>query len=246
MQDTAKELMKIGLTHGEAKVFLALLELGSSTVGPIIKKANVAYSNVYSILNRLLEDGLIAFIIKNETKYFQVTAPRNLLDYLELKEKELDRQKRVLNELLPRLERKKVKPEEEAEIFAGFKGLKAAYTRLFTENPVGGENLFFYVHRKEYAKESDKFYKGNSKLFKMPRIIMRGISNEEYRDSKAILPTTKMRYVNFPIPGNIEVFQDKILILAWSEKPVAFLIRSKEISDMMGEYFESVWNIAKK
>lgn len=246
MQEITKELMELGLTHGESKVYLALLELGSSTVGPIVKKANVAYSNVYEILNRLLEKGLVAFIIKNETKYFQATNPRNLSDYLERKEKEINRQKRVLAELLPKLEGEKVKPEEEAEIFVGLKGLKAAYIRLFTENPVGGENLFFYIHRKEYAKESDKFYISNAKLFRMPRIVMRGISNEEYRDSKAIVPTTKMRYVNFPIPGNIEIFQDKILVLAWSEKPVSFLIRSKQIANIMKEYFESVWKIAKK
>lgn len=246
MQEVTKELMELDLTQGEAKVYLALLELGSSTVGPIVKKANVAYSNIYEILNRLLEKGLVTFVIKSETKYFQATNPRNLLDYLESKEEEINNRKRVLAELLPKLEGKKVKPEEEAEIFVGLKGLKAAYIRLFTENPVGGENLFFYIHRKEYAKTSDKFYISNSKLFRMPRIVMRGISNEEYRGSKAIIPTTKMRYINFPIPGNIEVFQDKILIVAWSENPVAFLIRSKEILDIMKEYFESVWKKAKK
>ena len=38
------ELLKIGLTEGEAKVYLALSELGSSTVGPIVKKTKVANS----------------------------------------------------------------------------------------------------------------------------------------------------------------------------------------------------------
>ena len=50
-------LLKIGLTEGEAKVYLALSELGSSTVGPIVKKSRVAYSNIYDILQQFV-DGL--------------------------------------------------------------------------------------------------------------------------------------------------------------------------------------------
>ena len=75
------ELQKIGLTDGEAKVYLALTEIGSSTVGPIVKKANVAYSNVYDILNRLIEKGIVSFILRNKTKYFQAASPRNLMDW---------------------------------------------------------------------------------------------------------------------------------------------------------------------
>jgi len=137
-----------------------------------------------------------------------------------------------------------LKSEEEAEIFVGVKGLKSAYLEAFKDVSHNGENLFFYVHRKEYAKESDKFYISNRKLFKhMP---MRGICNEEYRGSKAIVLPHTIRYANFPIPGNVEIIQDNVIIISWGTKPVAFLIRSKEIANSMREYFESVWRIAKK
>jgi len=244
MREVAKELTELGLTNGEAKVYLALTDLGSSTVGPIVKRANIAYSNIYEILNRLLEKGLVTFVIKSKIKYFQSTSPENLLDYLEKKENELEKQKRILAELLPKLRIERIKPEEEAEIFVGVKGLKSAYLEGLKDVSPNGENLFFYVHRKEYAKESDKFYISNRKLFK--RIPMRGISNEEYRGSKAIVLPHTMRYVNFPIPGNVEITQDKVIIISWGTKPVAFLIRSKEISNSMREYFESVWKVAKK
>ena len=61
-------LIRIGLTDGEAKTYLALLKTGSSSVGPIVKEAKVAYSNIYDILDRLLEKGLISFILKEKTK----------------------------------------------------------------------------------------------------------------------------------------------------------------------------------
>ena len=250
MQETAKELVELGLTQGEAKVYLALSELGSSTVGPVVKKSSVAYSHIYEILNRLLEKGLAGFVIKNKTKYFQAVSPENLLDYLERKEEEVNRQKRIFTKLLPKLKVGFGKPEEEAQIFIGMKGLKAAYIKLLAEASTGGEYLFFYIHRKEYAEVSDRFYMGNMnffrKLFRMHDVVVRGIANEEYRRSKAVFSTTKTRYVTFPIPSTFEIFQDKILIVSWGAKPVAFLIRSKEVADTMKEYFESVWRIAKK
>jgi len=64
------DLLKIGLTEGESKVYLALTELGSSTVGPIVKKSGVAYLRIRPNIFRLLLL-LILFntLIKNKSKY---------------------------------------------------------------------------------------------------------------------------------------------------------------------------------
>ncbi len=98
-------LLKIGLTEGEAKVYLALSELGSSTVGPIVKKSHVAYSNIYDILNRLIDKGIVSFIIKNKTKYFRAAPPANLIDFLDKKEKQISEQKQSLQKILTDLEK---------------------------------------------------------------------------------------------------------------------------------------------
>ena len=47
------ELKKLGLTEGEASVYLALLKLNSSTVGAIVKDSGVSYSKIYEVLGRL-------------------------------------------------------------------------------------------------------------------------------------------------------------------------------------------------
>lgn len=80
------DLMKIGLTGGEAKVYASLLEIGHSTVGPLLKRAKVAHSNIYEILDRLLEKGIVTMIIKNGVKTFQPVSPINLSKYLEKKQ----------------------------------------------------------------------------------------------------------------------------------------------------------------
>ncbi len=47
-------LSKIGLTEGETTVYLALLELGSSTTWNITKKSGISGSKVYEVLDRLI------------------------------------------------------------------------------------------------------------------------------------------------------------------------------------------------
>ena len=86
-----EKLEELGLTSGESKVYEALLVLGPSTVGPVVKKSNVAYSNIYEILNRLLDKGLVSFIVKQKTKYFQAEDINRIKDYLVLQEKELEK-----------------------------------------------------------------------------------------------------------------------------------------------------------
>ena len=59
-------LEKIGLTEGEIKVYLALIELGSSSITSIIKKSGISGSKTYEVLDRLASKGLIAHITKNK------------------------------------------------------------------------------------------------------------------------------------------------------------------------------------
>jgi sugar-specific transcriptional regulator TrmB len=43
-------LERIGLTIGEAKIYLALLDLAQSTTGPIVEESGVSTSKIYKIL----------------------------------------------------------------------------------------------------------------------------------------------------------------------------------------------------
>ena len=241
-----QDLQKIGLTEGESKVYLALIEIGSSTVGPIVKKSKVAYSNVYEILQRLIEKGVVSYIIKNKTKYFQAVEPTNLLDFLEKKEEEISRQKSLLKKMLPVLEEKQShKLQQDAEIFLGKRGLRSAYERLLANLEKGDEDLFFYIHEEQYAEESDLFYFSIQNILK--KVQARGITNKFGVKSKFLKKAKyiKCKFVDFPIPGNIEVCGDKMLLISWKKPVIAILIHSQSISDNFKSYFNEVWKVAK-
>ena len=81
MEEFIVEILKnIGLTEGEAKTYLALSSLGTSTVGNIISEADVSASKVYQILERLMQKGLVSMVVKEGKKVsnYLINSPTNL------------------------------------------------------------------------------------------------------------------------------------------------------------------------
>jgi sugar-specific transcriptional regulator TrmB len=60
-----KLLQEIGLAPTEISVYTALLKTGSAKVGVLIREVSLHRSRVYEAINRLIEKGLVSYIIKN-------------------------------------------------------------------------------------------------------------------------------------------------------------------------------------
>ncbi|MBW2981314.1 helix-turn-helix domain-containing protein, partial [Candidatus Woesearchaeota archaeon] len=80
-------LEDLGLTNAEIKVYLTLLELGQTKVGPIIEKSDLQSSVVHNALHKLQDKGLISYIKKGQIKHYKATDPKNFMDFIEEKKK---------------------------------------------------------------------------------------------------------------------------------------------------------------
>jgi len=246
-----KQLQQIGLTEGESKVYETLLRIGSTTVGPVVKKSGVAYSNIYEILNRLSGKGLVSTVTKEKTKYFQAVEPNRISDFLMEKENKIQKSKKIFDDLLPKLTKLEndTGNREQTEIFIGEKGLRTAYERLLQGAKKNDRAFFFSVHDEKYYEMSNKFYIRLWPYVEKFNVIFDGISNKEFKKTKLISKYPKFinqKYVDFPVPGNIDIFNNRVLIVTWQDKPIGILIESKEVATNFKQYFNSVWKIAKK
>jgi HTH-type transcriptional regulator, sugar sensing transcriptional regulator len=243
------DLLKIGLTEGEAKVYAALLELGPSTVGPVTKRAGVSSSNIYEILERLLEKGIVTVIVKNGIKNFQPVNPVNLVHYIDKKQKELDLERQQLKKALPRIKAlKNAFPEQTAQLFIGTRGLAAAYKEFYADISPDKENLWIYVHDPRFEKISDKFYL-HTWFDLAKKVQSKGISDTAYRRTRFIREFKKkypMRFVDFPIFSHGEVYGDNFLLVSWEDTIITVLVTAKHVSENFRTYWYSVWKVAKK
>ena len=64
-------LEDIGLTGAEIKVFIALIETGSTTAGKIVEKSKLQNAVVHRAFHSLLEKGLITFIYQGKIKVYK-------------------------------------------------------------------------------------------------------------------------------------------------------------------------------
>lgn len=245
-----KKLEKLGLTHGEARVYLALLKLKNSTVGPIVKDSLVSNSKIYDVLERLIEKGLVSFSIKEKTKYFQALPPRRLEDFLKNKEKEIEESKSLLNSIMPQLENLSDKnTEENVQIFKGKNGILTAYEILLDSMKETEEVNYFFSNKEEDTKALANFYITHPQFqakikdyYKTKKIIWKGIGREEGSvDPK--LKFMKIKTTKLPVPGNFDITKNYVLIISWKENPTGILIRSEEIAKYFLEYFDTIWKM---
>src|SRR3989338_3811687 len=101
-----KFLEDIGFTKGEIRVYLALLDVGRSTSGPVINKSEIARSKVYEILEKLKQKGLVTETIQRNIRHFQAAPPERIKDYIQEKEAELHQKELEFENYLPVLQQR--------------------------------------------------------------------------------------------------------------------------------------------
>ena len=240
-------LAEIGLTERESKVYLALLELGSTTTGPLVKKSKVPNSKIYEILESLNNKGLVSYIIKGKTKYFQAANPRKILTLFKEKERELER-------LLPELEAKQLLAKEKqfVEIYEGKKSIFALFHDLIEDAKKNELYYSFSLSKEHKDKQIEIFYESFGEKREKKGLIVKILANKKteeifkkaYPNSLYILKKI-VRYTDFDFPQGITIFRSSILILDW-ENLTAILIQSRKIAEEYKRFFEHLWKIAKK
>ena len=126
-------LKLLGLSDKEAKVYLALLELGATTVIQIAQKAGVNRPTAYVQIETLTGLGLVSSYMKGKKRFFAAEPPERLGELIELKKSEIKDQQDRLQEILPELEMLFTTSGERpiVRFFEGREGIKAILNYIF-------------------------------------------------------------------------------------------------------------------
>lgn len=234
MNDLLQELKSADLSSNEAKAYLKLLEFKDINANDLSKKLSIDRSLTYSILNKLLEKGLVNYKIKNSKKYFSASKPINLLNNLKSKEA-------VISDLIPKLEKISMLDEQlsSVEIYEGRSGLRAWINLIMKEK----EYLAFGMTGKAYYE-----------LYEMPRIVKEIQSKKikgkliGFDKSDKKQKTHKLgfeyRYLPFKTTASTSIFGDYVSIHHISDKPLIIVIKNKDIARSYKNMFNYLWGLA--
>lgn len=236
-------LKEIGLTEAQIKVYLTLLELGTTKTGPIIQKTGLSGSVVYRAIEELIKKGLVSCTIKAKTKHFAATEPKNLLRLWE------DKKTRI-EEALPELEAKQ-KPAEkqETKMYLGWKGIQTAYNSIFDVLPKGSEYITFATITRNEPENVAIFFKNFHRKRLAMNYRVKLIANKEDKNEfikkYGLLPGIETRFVADFAPTGITIYGDNTLIVTFEENPMAIIITSKQIAEHFRNIFYKMWTLAK-
>lgn len=245
-------LEEIGLTVYETKVYIALLDLGESTTGAILNKAELKTGKIYEILTSLENKGLVSKITINGVKKFSPADPRRVYDLLEKHKKELEEQEKNFKNIVPKLldKIKSKKKPINIEIFTGINGLKTAYSkekmRYSPKNPI---YVLGVLPREAYSKASYDFFLYNIYPSReRSKAQIKKIYSESARKDKGMQEKgAKMKYIPYDYNLNINIVGDLTTIgLAAGEQEIYISIESEEVAQGFIKQFELLWKIAKK
>ena len=232
----------LGFTNAEIKVYMALLELGTSTAGPIIDKTDLQSSVVHMTLNKLTEKGFVGFIMEGKRKHYQATNPKHIIEYITEKKERFE-------EILPQLLLKQKLAKQKPEIIA-FRGIKGIKELLLVLLEAGGTEHHTFGSAKKALMINDAWWISYHKKRLAKGIRAKLIFNESLKgwDTELKYPGAEVKYTKKgfePLTETI-IRNDKVGIIIWLDKPIGVIIHNKEAAESYDKYFYILWESNKK
>ncbi|MBD3249091.1 winged helix-turn-helix transcriptional regulator [Candidatus Woesearchaeota archaeon] len=246
------DLKKIGLSDGEFKIYNTLLELGESTRTELAKKSGISASKIYDVANKLIEKGVISSVKKNGVIHFSAADPERIYAFLEQKQEEIEREKQLVDELMPMLLGKYKKTEEEVdiEVFYGWEGMKTVYNDIVKSLKRGEFNYIMGASPGHDSKQADIFYSQYHTKKRKKGFGTKIIFNEEVRSNVSRTSIFKespnqMRFFLQETFVEFNVYKDTVLLIMLLKIPTIIRVKSAEAADSFRKYFNSIWGQAK-
>lgn len=236
--DPQELLQNLGLEEKESKVYLVLLKLSEATATAISEKANLDRTLIYQLANKLIEKGLVSYIIKNNVKYFYPANPKKLLQDLKNKEKELQK-------IMPKLINltKTQEQETKVEIYRGMEGLKTILKDIIRTKEdyiafgeEGRPQKILSIDMHQFLKELEK------NKIKEKVLVREDLRKKVLKSKNSIFKYLPKEHLS---PVTTIVYGDKTANFIWTSPYHVIVITNKEVANSFRSHFKALWKIAK-
>jgi len=246
-------IMKIPLlTSGESKVYQALVELGETSVGNILKSSGVSHSKIYDILKRLSEKGLVSSINKNGRQHFSAANPKQLSRLVDDEEKKLIDNKSDMSKIIKELKVRQdiSKPTSILSSYEGFKGMKTVLD-LVLDKIKKNEEVFILGSPKKIGDRAGGYLKEwqreRIKIGAKCKIItnLDSPSWEElwWKKSKK-KKITFLKKSSSASPAYFVITKNLVVTIYFSEIIISLIVEHPEIAKKYCNFFNVLWKAA--
>jgi HTH-type transcriptional regulator, sugar sensing transcriptional regulator len=241
-------LCQIGFTHNEAKIFIALVELGPQPANIISRKTGLKRTTVYPIIKNLEKKSLISSFLKDGVAFFSVNNLKNLLEYVGRKRRLLDHHRDFVLDILPRMEllRGKSFMQPRVHFFEG----KAGVENVMNDSLDSSGPIYCITSIEKWLNSDLQDFVQNYTDIRLfdKKIPLQGIA-QDTEEARRFLnldnPFTSFRFVDDAddLFDNITNIYDNKVAIVCPERDYEFgvLIESEEFAKTQKSIFKLAW-----
>ena len=240
-------LEQAGLSSREARLYLALLDLGSTTVGPLVDRTEIPSSKIYEVLDRLEEKGLANHIIKGKRKHFQASSPDVILHALETQKDDFEKHLSNLKE-----RQRLARQQQFAEYHEGKEAVFSLVRQLIKQAPRGSTYRSFAVDDELEQGDVAAFVSSTALLRHERRLMSKVLVREEARKLfKEHIPSSSrkvmnIRYTSWRFPDGVIILDNDLILVEWEGEASAVRIRNEAFVRSYREFFDEMYAQAAK
>lgn len=240
MNFLAKELAKLGLSILEAEVYLGLLQRRLTTAGALSKHIGMKRSTVYTVLDTLVQKGLVSTTQINAVKNYQAESPDRIGDFLRKQKEDLALKEGIFYSLSEELDslHKSNTIAPKITIYEGQRGVNTLLMKNLDDEPK--EVLVIG----EFMKDGDHLHKYTTRRIEMG-IPTRVITAEGDTIKKMMKgDTSSFRKTHlldgkYKFPASIHIYDQSIAVFTYTgEDPVGVYIENADISKTLRMVFK--------
>ena len=233
-------LQQIGLNEKQAKIYLAALELGETTVKEIAKQAGIKRTTIYDLLDEMIANGLLKQTIRETRKKFIAASPAELRLIIQKREA-------LLSQIMPALSSMsnvdKVRPK--IRFYEGREGLLEIYADTLKHS---GEILAFasadvlhlgkgwVEHYIQQRVRKKIYYKG---ILSIPPSIEKEFVSHDQAQMRSSKVIDSQKY---PFSNEIMLYGHQKIAIISPKDAIGVLIESAEIHRTQKSIFELLWD----
>ncbi len=240
-------LENLGLRNQEAKVYIALLRNGPSSVFKAAKHAAIPRSTAYEALAALEERQLVGSLRRNRVIYYEALSPVNLIEEMETKLS-------LARMIVPLLEAQQraggARNSNDVRFFHGRRGVRGAFVEFYERVAKEGLRNIQTISDPDFEKE-------------LPGLLKEVIGEKVRRNIHSSLITSgsarrkRFKFYQDDEFRTVRYFPDRItfrctMIVGGSSTlfvphgtllPLAIVIESEQIGDMFRQFFQFFWEM---
>lgn len=243
-------LIKLGLSERQAKIYMSIAKNGPSRVVDIYKMTKIHRTTIEKNLIELVKYKLLSKIKTNKIDLFDITDPIVLTQIVD---KKIEESKKLVVDI-----NKKFKPQSDeikVEIFKGINGMYRYNKKIIDYTPKNSTIYYLFTSEKrlmpfnktkdfhlEYEKArvekniTRHVIFGHKFLYKKTKKVYK----EYFANTKAKVIPTQGSLISFFL------FPDHVGFEMMFNEPYVLCIRSKKLYNSYKNIFDNVWKTAKE